>query len=119
MIFSEEELAAMQAHSDVVELAEELHKKAGGANWNGLGYVRELRILATSIAAICGARMCELEFENARVDNKRRSGVNLEAQRTGKKSGLEQRTTNSGSLRRRDIPARHHSRKKVGTVGRR
>ena len=117
MIFSDEEIATIQAHSDVVELVEELHKKAGCANWNGMGYVRELRLLATSIAAICGARMCELEFEDAGMDNQGRSGTDLEAQRTGKKSRLEQRTTSGGSLRRRDIPSRNRPRKKVGIVG--
>ena len=117
MIFSDKEIAAIQAHSDVFELAEELHKKAGGANWNRLSYVRELRLLAQRIESICAARMLDLEFEDARVVDSRCSGANLEDKRTGKNSGLEQRETSVGALSRCDVPTRHRSRQKMGTVG--
>lgn len=117
MIFSEKELAAIQAHSDVVELAEELRKKAGSANWNGMGYVREFRILAQKIEAICARRMLDLEFDNARVVDSRCSGVDLEDERTSKNSGLGQRETGSKTLPRRNASKRYRSRKKVGTVG--
>lgn len=104
-------------YGDVCALALELYEKAEGANWNRIGYVRALRLLAAQIEAICAARMLDLEFSDAGMDNQGCSGANLEAQRTSKKSGLEQRTTSSGSLWRRDIPARHRPRKKVATVG--
>lgn len=66
------------AYADVCAFALELYEKAGGANWNGIGYVRELRILAQKIEAICAARMLDLEFRDARMDDTRCSGVDLE-----------------------------------------
>ena len=59
------------SYDELVALVDELHKKAGGANWNGLGYVRELRILAQKIESICAARMLDLEFRDARMDDSR------------------------------------------------
>lgn len=78
------------SYDEFVALTEELHRKAWGADWNGLGFVRELRILAGKVEAVCAVRMHELEFEDARVDDSRCSGVDLEDKRTGKKSGLGQ-----------------------------
>ena len=65
------------AYADVCALALELYEKAGGANWNGLGHVRELRLLAAQIEAICAARMLDLEFADAGMDNQGRSGTDL------------------------------------------